>query len=153
MLTQLMQTPPDIAFNLFTLVLRLALGFVILGHGVQKLFGWFGGYGFRGTMNFFTQTVHIPYVFGLMAITTEFFGSLALMLGLLTGPVALAVGITMVTAAWTVHRPNGFFMNWAGNKPGEGYEYFILAGAIALALVIAGGGAWSVDALLAGLRV
>jgi putative oxidoreductase len=71
---------------------------------------------------------------------------------LLTGPVALAVGITMVTAAWTVHRPNGFFMNWAGNKPGEGYEYFILAAAMALALVIAGGGAWSVDALLAGLR-
>jgi putative oxidoreductase len=152
MVAQLMQTHPDAVFNLFTLVLRLALGFVVLGHGVQKLFGWFGGYGFQGTMNFFTQTVHIPYVFGLMAIATEFFGALALILGLLTGPVALAVGITMVTAAWTVHRPNGFFMNWAGNKPGEGYEYFILAAAMALALVIAGGGAWSVDALLAGLR-
>jgi putative oxidoreductase len=149
----MMQTQPDLVFNLFTLVLRLALGFVILGHGVQKMFGWFGGYGFQGTMNFFTQTVHIPYVFGLMAIATEFFGSLALMLGLLTGPVALAVGITMVTAAWTVHRPNGFFMNWAGNKPGEGYEYFILAAAMAVALFIAGGGAWSLDALLAGLRI
>ena len=125
------------------------LGLVVLPHGAQKLLGWFGGYGYRGTMGYFTQTLRIPYPLGLLAIITEFFGPLALVAGFLTRPVALAIGVVMAVAALTVHRPHGFFQNWFGNQEGKGYEYFILAGGIALVLAIAGGGAWSLDTLLA----
>ncbi len=136
--------------DLLALALRLVLGIVILPHGAQKLLGWFGGYGYRGTMGFFTGTLRIPYAFGLLAIVAESFGALALIAGLLTRPAALGIGVVMAVAALTSHRRNGFFMNWFGNQVGEGYEYFILAGGIALVLALAGGGAYSLDALLAG---
>ncbi len=136
--------------DLLALALRLVLGIVILPHGAQKLLGWFGGYGYRGTMGFFTGTLRIPYAFGLLAIVAESFGALALIAGLLTRPAALGIGVVMAVAALTSHRRNGFFMNWFGNQVGEGYEYFILAGGIALVLALAGGGTYSLDALLAG---
>ncbi|MFN8375966.1 MAG: DoxX family protein [Anaerolineae bacterium] len=140
------------ATDILLLVLRIALGLVIFPHGAQKLLGWFGGFGYSGTMNYFTKTMHIPYLFGLLAIIAEFFGSLALMAGLLVRPAALGIGVTMLVAAWLVHRPNGFFMNWFGSQQGEGYEYFILAVGVAAVLVIAGAGAWSLDALLLANR-
>lgn len=138
------------AFDLLTLVLRLALGAVILPHGAQKLLGWFGGYGYRGAMGYFTRTMHIPYPLGVLAIIAEFFGSLALIVGFLTRPAALGILVVMVVAALTAHRRHGFFMNWFGNQEGEGFEYFILAAGIALVLVLTGGGVFSLDALLAG---
>ena len=148
MLTYIVQTESGLIYSLLTLVLRLILAIVIFPHGAQKLLGLFGGYGYKGTMGYFTQTVHVPYVFGLLAIVAEFFGPLGLALGLFTRIAALGIGATMIVAAITVHRPNGFFMNWFGNQQGEGYEYFILAAGIALVLVITGSGAWSLDYLL-----
>ena len=148
MFVSIIQTESDLIVNVLTTVLRLALGLVILPHGLQKLLGWFGGYGYRGTMGYFTQTLHIPYVFGLLAIVAESFGALAVIAGLLTRPAALAIGVVMAVAALMVHRRYGFFGNWFGNQAGEGVEYFILAAAIALALVVTGGGAWSLDYLL-----
>jgi putative oxidoreductase len=151
MFEQLLSIQGDSIFNLLTLVLRLILGFVVLPHGAQKLLGWFGGYGFKGTMNYFTQTLRIPYVLGLLAILAESFGALALIGGLLTRPAALGIGVVLLTAAIMIHRPYGFFINWFGNQKGEGYEYFILAVGIAAVLVITGSGAWSLDHAFAQL--
>ena len=149
---QLLFEPGTGAFDLLTLVLRLALGAVILPHGAQKLLGWFGGYGYRGTMGYFTGTMRIPYPLGVLPILAESFGALALIVGFLTRPAALGIAVVMVVAALTAHRRHGFFMNWFGNQEGEGIEFFILAAGIALVLVLAGGGAFSLDALLASRR-
>ena len=145
----LLQTENTLLVNALTFTLRLALGLVILPHGAQKLLGWFGGYGFRGTMGWFTGTMHIPYLFGLLAIIAEFFGPLALLAGLLTRPAALGIAVVMVVAAVTSHRQHGFFMNWFGNQQGEGFEFHILAASMAAVLVLTGAGAWSLDYLIA----
>jgi len=145
----LLQTENTLLVNALTFTLRLALGLVILPHGAQKLLGWFGGYGFRGTMGWFTGTMHIPYLFGLLAIIAEFFGPLALLAGLLTRPAALGIAAVMVVAAITSHRQHGFFMNWFGNQQGEGFEFHILAASMAAVLVLTGAGAWSLDYLIA----
>ena len=127
--------------------LRLALGFMIFPHGAQKLLGWFGGYGFNGTMGYFTGTVGTPWVVGLLVILGEFFGSLMLITGLGTRFAAASLAVIMLGAAWQL-RGNGFFMNWFGNQKGEGIELFLLAIGIAVSLVVLGGGKWSLDSLL-----
>lgn len=127
------------------LILRIALGIMIFPHGAQKLLGWYGGFGFDGTMFYFTDTLGIPYIFGLLAILAEFFGAFLLISGFLTRFAAFGVGMVMLTAALMVHLPHGFFMNWFGNQAGEGLEFFLLAIAMSLALVLQGGGRWSVD--------
>ena len=144
MLSQLFQTEQDYLL----LFLRLVLAFVIFPHGAQHLVGWFGGYGYKGTMGYF-KSLGIPAVFGFLAIFTEFFGPLALVAGLLTRVSALGIAIVMLTAAVRVHLPHGFFMNWVGQIEGEGYEYHILAIGIAVILIVAGGGAFSLDQALA----
>jgi len=130
-------------------VLRITLGLVIFPHGAQKLLGWFGGYGFTGTMNFFTANLGIPYIFALLAILAELFGSLGLIVGLGTRIAALGIGVTLTVAALMAHVPNGFFMNWLGNQAGEGFEFHLLVVGMALALILSGGGKWSLDRLLA----
>lgn len=132
-------------------ILRLALGIAILPHGAQKLLGWFGGKGFSATMASFTQD-DIPWILALLVIMSEFFGSLGVLVGLLTRVAAFGIGCVMAVAAVTVHAQHGFFMNWFGNKQGEGFEYHILAFGIALALVVRGGGRWSIDGALTGQR-
>ncbi|GAB4204064.1 MAG: DoxX family protein [Roseiflexaceae bacterium] len=149
MLKRLFATPSDQTLAASALALRIVLGLVILPHGAQKLLGWFGGFGFQGTMDFFTQTMQIPAPLALLVIIAEFFGPLALFLGLLTRPAAAGIAVVMVVAALTSHLGNGFFMNWYGTQPGEGFEFHLLAAGIGLALVITGGGAWSLDSLLA----
>jgi putative oxidoreductase len=134
--------------NFSTTILRLTLGLVMLPHGMQKLFGWFGGYGFNGTMHFFTDNMGIPYVFALLAILAESLGALGLIAGLFTRISALGVGITIAVGALMVHLPNGFFMNWFGNQPGEGFEYHILIVGMAITLILTGGGRWSLDSLI-----
>jgi len=131
-------------------ILRITLGCVIFPHGAQKLLGWFGGHGFSGTIHFFTETMGIPYLFALFAILFESVGALALIAGLCTRFMALGIGATIGTAAVMVSAKNGFFMNWFGNKAGEGFEYHLLVVGIAIALVISGGGRWSVDRIFAG---
>jgi putative oxidoreductase len=130
------------------LFLRVALGVMMFPHGAQKLLGWFGGYGYTGTMGYFTGTVGTPYVVGLLVILGEFFGSLMLIAGVGTRFAAASLVLIMLGAAWQL-RGNGFFMNWFGNQKGEGIELFILAVGIAVALVAVGGGKWSLDAALA----
>lgn len=128
-------------------VLRLTLGLMILPHGLQKTLGWFGGYGFNGTMGFLTGTVGAPWIFAFLAILAESVGGLMLLAGLGTRVAALGVGATMLVAGWQ-HRANGFFMNWGGNQKGEGFEFHLLALGIVVALLILGGGRFSADRAL-----
>ncbi|HKI84307.1 MAG TPA: DoxX family protein [Candidatus Krumholzibacteria bacterium] len=130
------------------LLLRLILGVVMFPHGAQKMLGWFGGYGFSGSMGFFTEQLHIPAFFGFLAIIAEFFGSLALLAGFATRVAAAGILTNMIVAVLTVHASVGFFMNWSGQQAGEGFEYHLLAMGIALALIIRGGGTASVDRAL-----
>jgi putative oxidoreductase len=129
-------------------VARVALGAVMLPHGAQKLLGWFGGYGFQGTMGFLTTQAGLPYPIALLVILIESFGALALVLGLAGRVMAAGVVAVMVGAIATVHLANGFFMNWAGTQKGEGFEYHILALALALVVILRGSGAASVDRAL-----
>ncbi|MBX7059011.1 MAG: DoxX family protein [Leptospirales bacterium] len=128
-------------------ILRLALGIMLLPHGAQKLLGWFGGYGFSGTMGYFTATMRMPWILALIVILTEFFGSLFLIAGAGVRFWSLLIAIIMSAAAILAHRQHGFFMNWFGNQSGEGVEFFILAVGIALTLLVGGAGRVSVDAL------
>ncbi|WP_422877884.1 DoxX family protein [Ktedonosporobacter rubrisoli] len=128
-----------------SLVLRIVLACVIFPHATQKFLGWFGGHGFQATLFSFEHNLKLPFILALLAILAEFFGTLGVFSGLLTRLSALGIGTVMVVAALTVHLKNGFFMNWGGQKAGEGIEYFLLAVGIALALLILGGGKWSLD--------
>jgi putative oxidoreductase len=130
-------------------ILRILLGIVIFPHGAQKLLGWFGGGGFTASMRWFESSLHIPTLFALLAILAESVGAVALMAGFFTRIAALAISVDMVVAVLLVHWKNGFFMNWAGTGKGEGFEYHLLAVAIGLALLLKGGGRWSVDGVIA----
>lgn len=140
-LNTLFKTKSDYALT----VVRLGLAIMIIPHGLQKTIGAFGGYGFSGTMGFFTDTMGIPWIFALAAVLAESLGGFALFFGFASRLAALGVGITMLVAALTSHLQYGFFMNWFGNQKGEGIEFFILAVSMALSVVISGGGALSVD--------
>jgi len=129
-------------------VLRLVMGLVFSAHGAQKMLGWFGGYGFGGTMGFFTHQMGIPAPLAFLAICAEFFGGIGLIVGFLGRIAAFGIMCNMMIAVVMVHAPNGLFMNWAGNQKGEGFEYHLLAIAIALAIIIKGSGALSVDRFL-----
>ncbi len=131
------------------LILRLTLGLVMFPHGAQKLLGWYGGFGFSGTMGFFTETMHLPWLIAFLVIIGESFGSVALLLGLLTRFTAASLGVIMAGAIVTTHIPNGFFMNWFGKQQGEGYEYHLLVIGIAIALLVTGAGRWSADRAIA----
>src|SRR5215211_9453300 len=129
-------------------ILRLLLGLVLLGHGAQKLLGWFSGYGFDGTMGFFTGTIGLPWIIGFLVIVIEFFGSLSLLLGFATRLWSFSMVILFIGIIYTSHIQYGFFMNWFGNQKGEGYEFFLLAIAISTSLVFTGGGKFSLDGMI-----
>jgi putative oxidoreductase len=131
-----------------TSILRVGLGAVFFAHGAQKMLGWFGGFGYAGTMNFFTGTMHIPAPLAFLAIAAEFFGGLGLILGFLTRIAAFGIGVNMLVAIMTVHRDFGFFMNWTGTQKGEGFEFHLLVVAMVAFLMIRGAGAFSVDRVL-----
>jgi putative oxidoreductase len=135
--------------NTATAILRLVLGVVFFAHGAQKMLGWFGGFGFSGTMGFFTGSMHIPAPLAFLAIAAEFFGSLGLILGFLTRIAASGIATNMVVAIATVHGPVGFFMNWNGTQKGEGFEYHLLILAVTAFLIIRGAGAFSIDRVIA----
>ena len=128
------------------LALRLPLAVIFLAHGAQKMFGWFGGYGWHGTMQYFTQSLHIPVPVAAIAILVEFLSGLALLAGVFTRCVALLAAVEMLVAAILVHLPNGFFLNWM-NEPnkGHGMEYNVALIGASLALMLLGGGRLSVD--------
>lgn len=127
------------------LILRLTLGLVMLPHGAQKLLGLFGGFGVEGTLGFFTQKMGVPWLIAFLVIIGESFGSLGLLAGLLTRFSAASLAVIMMGAIFMVHLPFGFFMNWFGQQQGEGFEYHLLVIGIAAALLVTGGGKWSVD--------
>jgi putative oxidoreductase len=136
--------------NDWTLTLiRLVAGGVMLPHGMQKMFGWFGGGGFTGTMHGLAQRgIPAPLVF--LVIVAEFFGALGLILGCLSRFAAFGIAVDMIVAAILVTSHFGMFINWAGKKKGEGMEYQFLMIGMSLAILFAGGGACSVDRVLAG---
>lgn len=130
--------------NLDTLswtLIRVSTGLILMPHGAQKLFGWFGGYGLQGTGQFFAETLGLApgLLFAGAVGMAEFFGGLFLALGLLTRLTAAVVVTVMAYAAFVVHFSSGFF--WTSG----GYEYPLLWGLIALAIVIRGGGVISAD--------
>ncbi len=128
-------------------LVRIITGLLLIPHGAQKLFGWFGGHGLTATGQFFESTLGMSpgLLWAGLAGAVEVFGGLALVLGLLTRPAALAVAVLMLVAL-TVHLPQGFF--WTEG----GIEFPLMWGVLALALFLRGGGAYSLDAKL-GLRV
>ena len=128
--------------GLSALILRLPLGIILIAHGAQKLFGWFGGYGLEGTGKWMASIGFEPgYLMALMSGSAEFFGGIALIIGLLTRPAALVVAFTMLMAM-TVHIGNGLFVSK------NGYEFALILAAAALALVFQGAGKYSIDQLL-----
>lgn len=130
------------------LVLRLTLGLIIFPHGAQKLLGWFGGFGFSGTMGYFTGTVKLPWLIAFLVILVEFFGSLCLLAGLGGRIWSVALVILMLGIIFTAHVKHGFFMNWIGNQAGEGYEYHLLVIGMSIALLLNGSGKFSLDGII-----
>jgi len=124
---------------------RLVLGAVLLPHGLQKTIGAFGGYGFHGTLDYFTGTLGVPAPLAVLVVLAESLGAIALIIGLGTRLAAFGAVATMLGAVFLTHLPNGFFMNWSGAQGGEGFEYHLLALALAVPLVVRGGGALSAD--------
>ena len=128
-------------------MVRVITGLLLIPHGAQKLFGWFGGYGLSGTGEFFASSLGMSpgVLWAGLAGGVEFFGGIALVLGLLTRPAALGVTVVMAVAL-TTHLGQGFF--WTAG----GYEYPLMWGVLSLAIFLRGGGALSLDRRL-GLRL
>ncbi|KTF19374.1 DoxX family protein [Pseudoalteromonas sp. 10-33] len=126
------------------LILRVPVGLILAAHGAQKLFAWFGGYGLEGTGQWMASIGLEPgYWLALMAGSAEFFGGIALALGLLTRPAAVVTAFTMLIAIFSVHINNGLFM--ANN----GYEYALTLLVATSALAIQGAGSFSIDSVIA----
>jgi putative oxidoreductase len=147
---RILQTSNDPA----PLLARLTLALVLFPHGAQHLLGWFGGYGFKGTLGWMTGTVGFPAPLAALAILVEFFAPIALVFGLLGRPAALGL-IGLMLGALSTHVGNGFFMNWFGALPAgsEGFEYHLVVIGLAATVVLQGSGAFSIDRLLAERRV
>ena len=135
--------------SIAALTIRVFLGGVVFVHGAQKLLGWFGGYGFTGTMDYFTETVGLPWIIAFMVIILESIGAIAMVAGIATRVLAIGYVFLGMGIVFTSHLEHGFFMNWFGNQQGEGYEYFLLWIGMAISLIISGGGAYSIDRIIA----
>lgn len=125
------------------LVLRVPVGLILMAHGAQKLFGWFGGGGLAGTAEWMSSIGIEPgYLMALLAGSAEFFGGLALVFGLLTRPAALVAAFTMLVAIFSTHISNGLFVSDGG------YEYALTLMVALISLAIQGGGYLSIDRAL-----
>ena len=124
-------------------ILRVPVGLILAAHGAQKLFGWFGGNGLAGTAQWLSSMGIEPgYLMAFLAGGAEFFGGLALVIGLLTRPAALVAAFTMLVAIFSVHIGNGLF------AADGGYEYALILFVALIALAVQGGGYLSVDKAL-----
>ena len=125
------------------LALRIPTAIIFIAHGAQKLFAWFGGYGLEGTGQWMASIGLEPgYQLALLAGSAEFFGGIALLIGLLVRPAALVLSITMLVAIFSVHIANGLFMS------NNGYEFALALLAISISLMISGAGKYSMDNVL-----
>jgi putative oxidoreductase len=139
----------DTGDTLALMMLRIPLGIIFIAHGAQKLFGLFGGHGLTATFRAFEEKMGIPPVFTFLAIIAEFGGGIGVLLGFLTRLSGAGIAAVMAVAIWKVHLVNGFFMNWfMAPGRGHGIEYNLALLGMALALVLKGGGPWSVDRYL-----
>ena len=129
------------------LIIRVMAAVVIFPHGAQKAFGWFGGHGFEGTMNFMTGAGGLPWLVAFLVIIGESLGALMLVSGVGTRFVAASHTIIML-GALKMHWANGFFMNWFGNQEGEGFEFHLLYIGMMLSLLVSGAGKWSLDHII-----
>ncbi|HDS1197995.1 TPA: DoxX family protein [Shewanella algae] len=140
LIIKLLRTDADFA----PLALRLPIGITFMAHGAQKLFGWFGGYGLEGTGQWMASIGLTPgYLMALMAGSSEFFGGLLLIIGLLIRPTSAVLAFTMLMAIVTVHLDNGLFMS------NNGYEFGLALLATTVSLAISGAGKMSIDSMIA----
>ena len=140
MFQKLIRTDHDVTATL----LRLTLAIVFFPHGAQKVLGWFGGNGFSGTMEYFTSS-GMPWLVAFLVVMGEFLGPIGLAVGFLSRFAAFGIALIMAGAIFMVHGAHGFFMNWYGTQQGEGFEYHLLAIGLAIAVMIKGSGAFSID--------
>ena len=140
----LFSTDPDWTLT----AVRIILGVVFFAHGAQKLLGWFGGAGLKETLRTLHDFVGLPVPLAFVAVMSEFIGGLGLIVGLLSRVAAIGICITMLSAIATVHWRFGLFMNWLGDRKGHGFEYHLLAIALAIVVIVRGGGAFSLDRLI-----
>lgn len=131
------------------LVIRVTAGLVMFPHGAQKLFGWFGGFGFTNTMNFMTGN-GLPWIFALLVVLGESLGAIALIFGFFGRFMSFGFFMIMLGAIFMVHLQHGFFMNWFGKQGGEGFEYHLLMMGLALGTMVGGSGKFSIDRLING---
>jgi len=121
-------------------IVRILVGIIFVAHGSQKLFGAFGGYGLEGTGQYMASLGLTPgYLMALLSGSAEFFGGLALVIGLLARPAAVVLALTLVVAIFSVHISHGLFM--ANN----GYEFALALLGGVVAVLIEGAGKVSVD--------
>jgi putative oxidoreductase len=143
MLSDLFSTDPDWTQT----IIRLILGVVFFAHGAQKVLGWFGGPGLKATISMMRQHLGLPVPLAFLAVSAEFLGGLGLIVGLLSRVAAVGIAVIMFAAIFMVHGRNGLFLNWFGDRKGHGYEYHLLAIALAAVIVVRGSGAASLDRL------
>ena len=140
MTTSLIQKITNTTSGIASTILRIPVGLILMAHGAQKLFGAFGGYGLEGTGQFMASLGLEPgYLMALLAGSAEFFGGVALVIGLLVRPASIVVAFTMLIAIFTVHISNGLFMS------NNGYEYALTLLIVAVSLAFSGAGSFSVD--------
>src|SRR3984957_6688835 len=144
MLLQILATNSDWVLTLA----RIVLGIIFFAHGAQKVFGWFGGPGLRKTLHHLTEFLGLPPIIALAAVVSEFVGGVALILGIFGRISALSIVVNMLAAIFMVHGKYGLFMNWFGDRKGNGIEYHLLAIALAIVIIAQGAGACSLDSLL-----
>ena len=144
MISNLFSTSPDWTLT----AIRVTLGVVFFAHGAQKVFGWFGGTRLEGTLHMMHDHLHLPIPVAFLAVMSEFLGGAGLIVGLLSRVAAVGICVTMLSAIVMVHGRNGLFLNWFGDRKGHGIEYHLLAIALAIAIVVRGSGALSLDRLL-----
>lgn len=130
------------------LILRLTAGAIMLPHGLQKSFGLFGGFGFKASMSYFTDTMKLPWIISVTIILLETIGPIGLIAGVFSRVWASGLIVIMTGAIITTNGKNGLFMNWYSNQSGEGFEYHLLFIGICVAILAAGSGKFSVDALM-----
>ena len=138
----ILQTEPNLAF----VVLRLGLAITFFAHGSQHLLGWFGGRGPRAQVRNWKEKYRIPIWIGVIGVLTEALSVPAMLLGFLVRPLALGLVIFTAVALYKGHWEFGFYVTGGGK--GTGIEYCLALFLMSLALLIGGGGAWSLDLAL-----